>query len=40
MTASVGFLTVLIGGATALAALAPLILFLLWLRDARKGRLW
>ena len=40
MTASVGFLTVLIGVATALVALSPLILLLLWARDARKGDLW
>lgn len=40
MTASVDFLTFLIGGATVLAALTPLVLLLLWLRDARRGQLW
>lgn len=40
MTASVGFLTVLIGGAAILVALAPLVLLLLWLRDVRRGDLW
>jgi hypothetical protein len=40
MIASVDFLTILVGGATLLLALAPLVLLLLWLRDARKGELW
>ena len=40
MTASIGFLTILVGGATLLLAFAPLVLLLLWFRDARKGELW
>lgn len=40
MTASVSLLALLIGGATLLAALSPLILILLWLRDVRRGELW
>lgn len=40
MTASVTFLTVLVGGATLAAALIPLLLIALWLIDLRNGRLW
>jgi hypothetical protein len=40
MTASVTFLTVLVGGATFAAALIPLLLIALWLIDLRNGRLW
>ena len=40
MTASVTFLTLLVGGATIAAALIPLILVALWLIDLRNGRLW
>jgi hypothetical protein len=40
MTASVTFLSILIGGATLVAALIPLILLALWLYDLRHGRLW
>lgn len=40
MTASVGFLTVLVTGATVVATLAPVVLLVLWIRDARRGRLW
>jgi hypothetical protein len=38
--ASVGFLTLLVTGATAVATLAPLVLIALWIRDARGGMLW
>jgi hypothetical protein len=40
MTASVTFLSILVGGATLAAALIPLILLILWLYDLRHGRLW
>ncbi|MES9832977.1 MAG: hypothetical protein ABW157_20845 [Candidatus Thiodiazotropha sp. LLP2] len=40
MTASVTFLTFLVGGATFIAALIPFILIALWLFDLRRGRLW
>jgi hypothetical protein len=40
MTASVTFLTILVGGATFVAALIPLILIALWIFDLRHGRLW
>lgn len=40
MTASVTFLTILVGGATFAAALIPLILVGLWIFDLRHGRLW
>lgn len=40
MTASVEFLSILIGTATGLAALAPILLLVLWVRDARRGELW
>jgi hypothetical protein len=40
MTASVTFLTLLVGGATLMAALIPLILITLWIFDLRNGRLW
>ena len=40
MTASVTFLTILVGGASLAAALIPLLLIALWLIDLRNGRLW
>ena len=40
MTASVTFLSILVGGATATVALIPLILIGLWIFDLRNGRLW
>jgi hypothetical protein len=40
MTASVTFLTLLVGGATIAAALIPLALVALWIIDLRNGRLW
>ena len=40
MTASVEFLEALVTGATVLASLAPVVLLVLWVRDARGGRLW
>lgn len=40
MTASVGFLSVLVTAATVVASLAPLVLVGLWLRDRRQGKLW
>lgn len=40
MTASVSFLTILVGGATFAAALIPVVLVALWLIDLRNGRLW
>jgi hypothetical protein len=38
--ASVGFLTVLVTAATIIATVAPIVLIVLWIRDARGGRLW
>jgi hypothetical protein len=40
MTASVDFLEGLVTVATAIATIAPLVLIVLWVRDARGGRLW
>lgn len=40
MTASVGLLQGLVTIATVVVTLAPLVLLVLWLRDARGGRLW
>lgn len=40
MTASVGFLTVLVTIATVVATLAPIVLIVLWIADMRGGRLW
>ncbi len=40
MTASVGFLSALVTLATVVATLAPVILVVLWIRDARGRRLW
>ena len=40
MTISVQALEVLLYAATGLAALAPLILFVLWIRDRKEGNLW
>lgn len=40
MTASVGLLSVMVTVATILAALALLVLAVLWIRDWKKGQLW
>ena len=40
MTASVGFLTVLVTAATVVATFAPVVLVALFVRDARRGELW
>jgi hypothetical protein len=40
MTASVGLLTILVTAATVVTTLAPVVLVALWVRDARRGRLW
>lgn len=40
MTASVGLLSVLVTVATVFAALAPLVLAVMWVRDWKKGQLW
>lgn len=40
MIASIGFLEVLVTVATIVATAAPVILVVLWIRDARGGRLW
>lgn len=40
MTASVAFLEILVTGATIVATLAPIVLLVLWVLDARGGRLW
>jgi len=40
MTASVTFLTFLVGGATLMVAIIPLVLITLWVNDLRNGRLW
>ncbi|MEJ2593120.1 MAG: hypothetical protein P8178_17335 [Candidatus Thiodiazotropha sp.] len=40
MMASTTFLSLLVGGATVLAALTPIILIALWIHDLLKGRLW
>lgn len=40
MTASVGFLSVLVSVAMGGAALAVLILLGFWIRDAIRGELW
>jgi hypothetical protein len=40
MTASVSFLSWLITGATVVATIAPVVLIVLWIRDARRGNLW
>lgn len=40
MTASVGFLSILVGSATVVATIAPVVLAVLWIRDFRGGRLW
>ena len=40
MTASVAFLETVVTAATVVATLAPVILAVLWVRDARGGRLW
>jgi hypothetical protein len=40
MTISANALEVLIVAATALAAIAPIILLILWVRDRKGGNLW
>ncbi|MEZ4215283.1 MAG: hypothetical protein R3E88_02310 [Myxococcota bacterium] len=40
MTASADFLTWLVTGATILSSIAPVVLVVLFVRDARSGRLW
>lgn len=40
MTASVGFLRALVTVATIVTTIAPVLLLALWVRDARRGRLW
>lgn len=40
MTASADFLTWLVIGATILSSIAPVVLVVLFVRDARSGRLW
>jgi hypothetical protein len=40
MTASVGFLTVLVIASTVVATASPVVLLVLWLRDLRGGQLW
>ncbi len=40
MTASVEFLTGLVTLATIVVTIAPVVLLVLWIRDARGGRLW
>ncbi|MGD2118606.1 MAG: hypothetical protein PVG66_09615 [Chromatiales bacterium] len=40
MIISATALTFLIIAATALVALAPLVLILIWLKDSKEGRLW
>jgi hypothetical protein len=40
MTISITALSWLVGGATLLAAVAPIVLLVLWIRDSLKGQLW
>ncbi len=40
MIASVEFLTVMVGVALAVTAVAPLVLVVLWLKDWNRGHLW
>jgi hypothetical protein len=40
MTASVGFLQVLVTVATVAASVAPVVLVALWIRDLRGGKIW
>lgn len=40
MTASIGFLSVLVIAATVVASAAPIVLVVLWWIDMRGGRLW
>jgi hypothetical protein len=40
MTASVQFLEILVTSATVVATVAPIVLVVLWIRDARGRRLW
>lgn len=40
MNASAGLLSILILGAIAIAAVAPIVLLVLWLNDWMKDQLW
>ena len=40
MIASIGFLEVLVTGATTVATASPIVLLGLWVRDALRGDLW
>jgi len=40
MTASVLLLQILVTAATVAVTAAPVVLVVLWIRDARAGRLW
>jgi hypothetical protein len=40
MTASVGFLEVLVTISTVVTTIAPVVLIVLWVRDARGRQLW
>jgi len=40
MTASISFLSILVGIALVMTIIAPLALLVLWLRDWKRGRLW
>ena len=40
MTASVGFLAIIISVATAIAAVFPIILLVLWLNDWKRKKIW
>ena len=40
MTASVQLLTILILAATAIAAVSPSVLLVLWVKDWIKGQIW
>jgi len=40
MTISVASLSLLVGTATLVTALAPFIMLILWIRDWLKGQLW
>ena len=40
MTISVTSLTLLVGAATLITALAPIVMVILWIRDWVRGQLW
>jgi hypothetical protein len=40
MTASVALLSTIVSVALVVTAIAPLLLFVLWLLDLKKGQLW